>query len=64
MAIKSVYKGVKKLVHGPGGMWCLCCNKYGCHPRNMKVPSRRLTRRVKKQEFQKEVSLGISYDRE
>jgi hypothetical protein len=57
MAIKAVYKGVKKLVTGPGGIGCPCCNPYGVCPNKMKVPSRRLTRRVKKQEFRKEVSL-------
>lgn len=56
MSIKSEYKEMRKLQHkGPGGLKCSCCNPYGESPRFMKPKSRRLTRRVKKQQFKKEM---------
>lgn len=55
MSIKTIYKGVKKLNHGPGGIGCPCCNTFGCCPQKMKPRSRRLARRVKKQELNKEL---------
>jgi hypothetical protein len=53
--LKKDYRGVKKLCKGPGGWKCPCCNPFGRSPANMKPQARRLLRRVKKQEFNKEL---------
>ncbi len=55
MGFTAEYKEMKKLKGGPGGIYCPCCNPYCCCPQKMKPKSRRLTRRVKKQELRKEL---------
>lgn len=42
-----------KLITGPGGIYCNCCNKFGCTVRKMKTESRRIIRRAQKQNIQK-----------
>jgi hypothetical protein len=37
--------------HGPGGIYCPCCNHYRCHPKNSKHLERRQIRRKMKQEL-------------
>lgn len=55
MSMTAEYKEISTLHSGPGGIKCNCCNPYGVSPQKMKPLSRRLTRRVKKQQFQKEL---------
>lgn len=45
-----------KLKNGPGGIACTCCNKFNCHPRNMKHLARRILRRVNKLHLRDEIS--------
>lgn len=52
MATKKDYRSVES--HGPGGIYCPCCNTWGCHPRNHKSLSRRRLRRIEKERFRKE----------